>query len=73
MRTVKCPNCSFSFQTEKKFGLTCPECNHKFCGHEAEIYARVVGFCRPVKHWNKGKQEEFKERKSYKVPEHGLK
>ena len=29
-----------------------------------EIYSRVVGYFRPVSQWNKGKQEEFKERVS---------
>ncbi len=24
-----------------------------------EVYSRVVGYCRPVNQWNKGKQEEF--------------
>ena len=32
-----------------------------------EVYSRVVGYFRPVNQWNKGKQEEFKERKEYKV------
>lgn len=32
-----------------------------------EVYSRVVGYFRPVEQWNKGKQEEFKERKEYKV------
>lgn len=27
-----------------------------------EIYSRIVGYFRPVNQWNKGKQEEFKER-----------
>jgi len=31
-----------------------------------EVYSRVVGYFRPVNQWNRGKQEEFKERKSYK-------
>lgn len=35
------------------------------CGRETEIYSRVVGYYRPVKSWNKGKQEEFKLRKSF--------
>ncbi len=34
-----------------------------------EIYSRVVGYYRPVKQWNKGKQEEFRERKTFKIPE----
>ena len=28
-----------------------------------EVYSRVVGYFRPVNQWNKGKQEEFRERK----------
>jgi len=27
-----------------------------------EVYSRVVGYYRPVKQWNKGKQEEFSQR-----------
>lgn len=32
-----------------------------------EVYSRVVGFFRPVSSWNKGKQEEFAERKYLKI------
>ncbi len=32
-----------------------------------EVYSRVVGYYRPVNQWNKGKQEEFKERKEYSL------
>ena len=32
-----------------------------------EVYSRVVGYFRPVSQWNKGKREEFKERKEFKV------
>ena len=32
----------------------CPTCDD-YC----EVYSRVVGYLRPVKQWNKGKQEEF--------------
>lgn len=35
------------------------------CGGETEIYSRVVGFLRPVSHWNKGKQAEFVMREHY--------
>lgn len=31
-----------------------------------EVYSRVVGYFRPVNQWNKGKQEEFKERRVYR-------
>ena len=27
-----------------------------------EVYSRVVGYFRPLNQWNKGKQEEFKDR-----------
>ncbi|MBN1620777.1 ribonucleoside triphosphate reductase [candidate division WOR-3 bacterium] len=37
------------------------------CGGETEIYSRVVGYYRPVKNWNKGKKEEFSQRKTYVV------
>jgi anaerobic ribonucleoside-triphosphate reductase len=32
---------------------------------EAEVYSRVVGYIRPVKQWNKGKQAEYGDRKEY--------
>jgi len=32
-----------------------------------EIYSRVVGYFRPVSQWNKGKQAEYQDRKTYKV------
>ncbi len=35
------------------------------CGADAEVYTRVVGYYRPVGRWNKGKQEEYRERKEY--------
>jgi len=30
-----------------------------------ELFSRVTGFFRPVQGWNKGKTEEFKDRKKY--------
>ncbi len=39
---------------------TCP-----FCGEETEVYSRITGYYRPVKNWNDGKAQEFKERKVY--------
>lgn len=32
-----------------------------------EVYSRVVGYFRPVNQWNKGKQEEFQQRKEFSV------
>lgn len=37
------------------------------CGLETEVYSRVSGYFRPVKNWNRGKVEEFKERKVYSL------
>jgi hypothetical protein len=34
-----------------------------------EVYSRIVGYLRPVQNWNAGKQQEFSERKTYKVQE----
>lgn len=36
------------------------------CGKNTEIYSRVVGYFRPVRNWNEGKQEEFKQRLEYR-------
>ena len=36
---------------------------------KCEIYSRISGYFRPVNQWNKGKQEEFKDRVSVKIPE----
>jgi hypothetical protein len=33
-----------------------------------EVYTRCVGFFRPVQQFNKGKAEEFRLRKTYKLP-----
>lgn len=32
------------------------------CGAETEVYSRVVGYLRPVRQWNEGKQAEFRMR-----------
>lgn len=37
------------------------------CGKETEVYSRIVGYLRPVNYWNKGKKEEFKDRKYIKL------
>ena len=31
-----------------------------------EVYSRVVGYLTPLRRWNKGKREEFKDRKTFK-------
>ena len=42
----------------------CPKCTIK---QPCEVYSRIVGYLRPVSQWNLGKQQEFKERKEFKV------
>ena len=42
---------------------SCPEPG---CAQSTEVYSRVVGYLRPVKQWNQGKQEEFNKRKTFK-------
>ena len=32
-----------------------------------EVWTRVMGYFRPVSNWNKGKKEEFKDRKTFEV------
>ena len=32
-----------------------------------EVYSRVVGYIRPVTQWNKGKQSEFADRKTFNL------
>ena len=41
---------------------TCP-----ICGKETEVYSRITGYYRPVKNWNEGKSQEFKDRLEYNV------
>ena len=36
------------------------------CKMKTVVYSRVCGYHRPVKEWNKGKKEEFQDRKFYK-------
>jgi hypothetical protein len=32
-----------------------------------EVYSRVVGYLRPVQNWHQGKQQEFRERKPFRM------
>lgn len=40
--------------------VRCPD-----CGGETEVYSRITGYYRPIKNWNDGKVQEFKDRKEY--------
>jgi ribonucleoside-triphosphate reductase len=39
---------------------TCP-----YCGKPTEVYSRITGYYRPVQNWNKGKAQEYKDRRTY--------
>ena len=38
-------------------------------GTETLVYSRVVGYYQPISCWNKGKRQEFEERKLFDLPE----
>ena len=42
---------------------TCPE-----CGEATEVYSRITGYYRPVKNWNDGKAQEYRDRRVYNAP-----
>ena len=34
-----------------------------------EVYSRIVGYLRPIRNWNAGKMQEFKDRLAFRVPD----
>lgn len=58
-----CPKCGYIEGEE----YVCPK-----CGEKTEVYSRITGYYRPVQNWNKGKSQEFKERKTYKIKDSDL-
>ena len=38
------------------------------CNKTTEVYSRIAGYVRPLHNWNLGKAEEFKDRKTFKIP-----
>jgi ribonucleoside-triphosphate reductase len=51
-------------QVEKEIAETKAALNDVH-GNETEVYARIVGYYRAVKHWNNGKKDEFFQRKMF--------
>ena len=53
---------------EGEYLFKCNDCykKDKSFGQKTEVYSRVVGYLRPVSHWNEAKQQEFAMRKTYK-------
>lgn len=37
------------------------------CKAKCEVYSRVVGYYRPVQQWNRGKQEEYRQRRPFRL------
>jgi anaerobic ribonucleoside-triphosphate reductase len=33
-----------------------------------EVFSRIVGYIRPLQNWHQGKQQEFKDRKTFALP-----
>jgi len=48
---------------------TCPTCKGDNKTTECEVYSRVVGYLRPISQWNRGKQQEFSDRKMFNMME----
>ena len=40
-------------------------------GTPAEVYSRIVGYYRSVRNWNRGKREEYGERRLYRLSDAG--
>jgi ribonucleoside-triphosphate reductase len=47
----------------------CPKCTIE---QPCEVYTRVVGYLRPVAQFNTGKQQEYKDRKEYRVKKESI-
>lgn len=61
----------WKYEEEDKPYFKCGECaiiNPKLTNFQpCEVYSRVVGYLRPVKQWNFGKQAEFQLRKDFVI------
>lgn len=55
---------TFSICTSHGY-ITGEQHNCPTCGAETEVYSRVVGYMRPIKQWNDGKQAEYSLRKTF--------
>lgn len=62
-----------TYDTGNKIFFKCKKCHKEdpmlrnF--RETEVYSRVVGYIRPVKQWNPGKQVEFEDRVEFDIKE----
>jgi len=61
------------FEPERnRFFVKCDDCyarNKMLTDYQAcEVFARVVGYYRPVQNWNDGKKAEFSDRADFNLP-----
>jgi ribonucleoside-triphosphate reductase len=56
-----CPEHGYIYGEHK----ICPKCEDEGKENRCEVYSRIVGYLRPVDHWNDGKQSEFSDRKLF--------
>jgi anaerobic ribonucleoside-triphosphate reductase len=47
--------------------FSCPD-----CGAETEVWSRVTGYLRPVQNYNRGKKQEYRDRKKFTINESAL-
>jgi len=70
MEKITCVHCKKELEKGDEYikyddGVKCKEFHVKPC----DVYSRVVGFHTPINRWNKGKEAEWKDRKTFKVEE----
>jgi len=65
MDKVKCHRCGKDASLVDD-NWVCHDCKC-FISKKVEVYSRTVGYLRPVNQWNVGKQQEFNDRKMYKI------
>jgi len=67
---IKAKQLQYKYGEQKIMVFKCDTCFERNKGlqnfQECEVYSRIVGYLRPIKQWNDGKQQEFKERTPYK-------
>lgn len=67
----RCPKCNErtvlmqDSRNETDYYYVCHDC--KWVGRKTEVYSRCCGYLRPTDGWNKGKKQEFSERKMYSL------
>jgi ribonucleoside-triphosphate reductase len=70
-----CNNYQLPYVTLSPTFSVCPEHGYiaghvekcEKCGAENEVYARIVGYIRPIKQWNVGKKAEYYDRVTVKM------